>query len=265
MNKISIVIPTYKEPEALDLCLKSCIEGQVNKNEIIVVVDGFYDINKEVLDKWKDYISVLNLPENVGMIKAMNLGHYNASNELVFHVQDDNVFPKNWDDNLLKDYKPGMVLTPNQIEPIPSMFKQFYIKNLGLGKDLKTFDLERFWKEEQIISDVLNINIPTGIEESGNTFPFLISKQDYLKVGGFDESYPGPWCVDWEFFMKCKLIGLEMNRTYNCHFYHFVSLGTRTPEKVQQNQQIEMECHEYAKYKWGDYIKHNPTDNSKYV
>lgn len=264
---ISVVIPTYKEPDALDLCLRSCIEGQVNNNEIIVVVDGFYDLNKEVLDKWKDHISILNLPENVGMIKGMNLGHYNASHNLVFHVQDDNVFPKNWDERLLKDYKPGMVLTPNQIEPIPSMFRQFHIQNLGLGKDLKTFDLERFWKQEQLISDALNSNIPTGIEESGNTFPFLISKQDYLKVGGFDESYPSPWVVDWEFFMKCRLCGLEMMRTHNCHFYHFVSLSSSeiNPEKQAERQRIEHESHEYAKYKWGDYIKHNPIDNSKYV
>ena len=46
---ISVIIPTYKEPDALDLCLKSAIEGQSNKNQIIVVVDGFYDLNKEVL------------------------------------------------------------------------------------------------------------------------------------------------------------------------------------------------------------------------
>jgi len=80
---ISTIIPTYKEPDALDLCLKSAIEGQYNKNQIIVVVDGFYDLNKEVLEKYKNHIDVLNIEENVGMIRAMNLGHYNASNNLV--------------------------------------------------------------------------------------------------------------------------------------------------------------------------------------
>ena len=47
---ISVIIPTYKNPEMLDLCLKSTIEGQKNKNQIIVVVDGFYDLNKEALE-----------------------------------------------------------------------------------------------------------------------------------------------------------------------------------------------------------------------
>ncbi len=40
---ISVIIPTYKSPEALELCLQSAIEGQQNKNQIIVVVDGFYE------------------------------------------------------------------------------------------------------------------------------------------------------------------------------------------------------------------------------
>lgn len=252
---ISVIIPTYKEPQALDLCLKSAIEGQQNKNQIIVVVDGFYDINKEVLDKYKDDIQVLNLEENVGMIRAMNFGHINAIHDLVFHVQDDNIFPLNWDVRLEKAYQPNSVITPNQMEPNPSMFKQFVHEDLG---SIDTFDIDYFWHREELYSG-------NKTDECGSTFPFLISKIDYLKVGGLDEMYPGPWVVDWEFFLKCKLSGMKMIRTYNCHFYHFVSIGTRTPEKIKQNQQIEYECHQYAKYKWGSYIKHNPENNDKYL
>ncbi len=53
---ISVIIPTYKNPEILDLCLRSAIEGQLISNQIIVVVDGFYDLNKEVLEKWAKHI-----------------------------------------------------------------------------------------------------------------------------------------------------------------------------------------------------------------
>ena len=137
---ISVIIPTYKEPEALDLCLRSAITGQLHKNQIIVVVDSYYDINKEVLDKYSNDIEILNLEDNVGMIRAMNFGHCHAKFDLVFHVQDDNVFPTSWDKFLLEAYQPNSVLTPNQIEPTPSMFRQFDIKDLG--RDPKTFDLE---------------------------------------------------------------------------------------------------------------------------
>lgn len=61
---ISVVIPTFRSPDALDLCLKSAIEGQQGrKNQIIVVVDGFYDINKEVLEKYAQSIDILDLKE----------------------------------------------------------------------------------------------------------------------------------------------------------------------------------------------------------
>jgi len=253
---ISVIIPTYKEPEVLDLCLRSVIEGQHNNNEIIVVVDGFYDINKEVLEKYKDKINILDLEENQGLCRATNLGVYNASNELILVVNDDNIFPINWDIQLEKSYQPNSVITPNQIEPIPSMFRQFHIKDLG--RDPNKFNLEAFWKYEMEIHE-------NKIEETGSTLPFLINKNDYLRVGGWDESYPGAWVVDWEFFMKCEMNGIKMLRTYNCHFYHFVSLGTKTPERIADSQIKEQECHEYFYYKWGTYAKHNPINNSKLI
>jgi glycosyltransferase involved in cell wall biosynthesis len=251
---ISVIIPTYKEPEVLDLCLRSAIEGQQNKNQIIVVVDGYYDINKDVLDKYKDKIEILAIAENVGLCRATNLGVYNASNELILIVNDDNVFPKDWDVNLEEAYQPNSVLSPNQIEPTPSMFRQFHIKDLG--RNPESYNLNAFWKYEKNIKS-------SAIEETGSTLPIFMAKRDYLRVGGWDESYPGPWVVDWEFFMKCEMSGMKMLRTYNCHFYHFVSVGTRTPEKVAQNRQIEMECHDYFSYKWGTNAKHNPENNSK--
>jgi glycosyltransferase involved in cell wall biosynthesis len=253
---ISVIIPTYKEPEVLDLCLRSAIEGQVNKNQIIVVVDGYYDINKEVLQKYKDHIQYLALDENVGLCRATNLGVYNATNELVLVVNDDNVFPSNWDVHLERMWVPNRVLTPNQIEPTPSMFRQFHIKDLG--RDPKTFDLNAFWDYEKSISK-------DHFDATGSTLPFMMSKKDYIRVGGWDESYPGPWVVDWEFFMKCEMSDMRMIRTYDCHFYHFVSVGTRTPEKIAQNRQTEMECHDYFEYKWGSPAKHNPENNNKFI
>ena len=252
---ISVIIPTYKEPEALDVCLQSAINGQRLNNQIIVVVDGFYEVNKEVLDKYKDSIEILVLEENAGLCRATNLGVYNAQFDKILIVNDDNVFPDVWDQVLLEEYKPGYVLAPNQIEPIPSMFRQFKIENLG--RDPLTFDLNAFWTYEDKIKE-------HRLEPSGSTLPIFMSKLDYMKVGGWDESYPGAWVVDWDFFLKCELTGLRMLRSYHCHFYHFVSIGTEaTPEEKQRKSERERECHEYFKYKWGQYAKHNPINNSK--
>jgi glycosyltransferase involved in cell wall biosynthesis len=251
---ISVIIPTYKSPDALDLCLKSAIEGQQDrKNQIIVVVDGFYDINKEVLEKYAKSIDILDLKENVGLCRGTNLGVYNAKYDLVLIVNDDNVFPRNWDLSLLESYQPNSVVSPNQIEPTPSMFPQFIIENLG--RDPKTFDLEKFW--------MFDYHVTSGykVDETGSTLPIFISKIDYLRVGGWDENYEQGMVADWDFFLKCRLSGMKMLRTYNCHFYHFASISVNG----EKRRQAEMNGHEYAKYKWGNYIKHNPLDNSKYL
>lgn len=256
---ISVIIPTYKSPDALDLCLRSAIEGQQGrKNQIVVVVDGHYDINKEVLEKYKDSIDVLNLEENVGLCRATNLGVYNSSHSKILIVNDDNVFPRDWDTSLLASYWPNSVMSPNQIEPYQSMFPQFVIEDLG--RDPKTFDLEKFW--------MFDYHVASGnkTDYTGSTLPIFMNKLDYLKVGGWDETYPQGLVADWDFFLKCQLAGLNMMRTYECHFYHFVSLSTnKTPEQQLKRQQDEQFGHEYAKYKWGSYIKHNPQNNLKFI
>jgi GT2 family glycosyltransferase len=251
---ISVIIPTYKSPDALDLCLRSCIEGQQDrKNQIIVVVDGFYDINKEVLEKYAKSIDILDLKENVGLCRGTNLGVYNAKYDLVLIVNDDNVFPRNWDLSLLESYQPNSVVSPNQIEPIPSMFRQFVIEDLG--RDPKTFDLEKFWQ--------FDYHVASGnkIDATGSTLPIFMSKIDYLRVGGWDENYEMGMVSDWDFFLKCQLSGMKMLRTYECHFYHFASISVNGEKRAQ----AEMNGHEYAKYKWGNHIKHSTSSNLKYI
>jgi glycosyltransferase involved in cell wall biosynthesis len=249
---ISVIIPTYKCPDALDLCLSSCIEGQSQENQIIVVVDGFYDVNKEVLEKHAKSIDILCLEENVGLCRATNLGVYNAKYEKILIVNDDNVFPLNWDVELLKNYVSNSVIAPNQIEPTPSMFKQFHIKDCG--RDPKIFNLENYWKYEEPLRGLFS-------DETGSTLPIFMCKVDYLRVGGWDENYEQGMVADWDFFLKCQLSGMKMIRTYNCHFYHFASLSVNQ----EKRRNAEVKGHEYAKYKWGSHIKYNPENNLKFL
>jgi GT2 family glycosyltransferase len=249
---ISVIIPTYQSPELLDLCLQSAIEGQKNQNQIIVVVDGYYDINKNVLEKYSNHIDILDLTENVGLCRGTNLGVYNAKYEPILIVNDDNVFPMGWDEKLINKYQPGWVFAPNQIEPNPSMFPQFHIKNLGLTS--KEFNLKTFQEYEQTLS-------VDKTEFNGSTLPIFMSKTDYLTVGGWDENYPMGLVSDWDFFLKCNKAGFNMVRTYHTHFYHFASMSVNG----EKRQKAEHEAHMWAAYKWGEYIKSCPITNLKYL
>ena len=250
---ISVIIPTYKSPEYLDLCLESAIVGQDDENQIIVVVDGFYDLNKEVLEKWKDNIDILNLEQNVGLCRGTNLGVYNAKHDNILIVNDDNVFPLEWDIQLnywkLQD---NQMIVPNQIEPNPSIFPQFHIKDFG--SDPKIFNLDNYWGYENTIAKKI-------MDVTGSTLPIYMKKKDFIRIGGWDENYELGMVADWDFFLKCNLSGIGSSRIYNCHFYHFASVSANG-EKRQQAEQLG---HEYAKYKWGNYIKHNPENNLKFI
>ena len=248
----SVIIPTYKEPEYLDICLKSCFEGQVNNNEIIVVVDGYYELNKPILDKYPK-VNVLDLGSNQGLSVATNWGVYNATKEWIIVVNDDNVFPKNWDERLEIFKQKGVVISPNQIEPNPSMFPQFIIKDLG--KSPEEFNLEEYWEFEQTQYKQAELN--------GSTLPFMMNKYDYLAVGGWDVMYPSPHVVDWDFFLKCEYVGYSMKRAY-INFYHFAGAATRkTREQSAESTRKEQAAHQFFSTKWDDRAEHSMINNSK--
>ena len=110
--------------------------------------------------------------------------------------------------------------------------------------------LENYWKYEEPLRGLFP-------DETGSTLPIFMSKIDYLRVGGWDENYEQGMVADWDFFLKCQLSGMEMIRTYNCHFYHFASVSVNG----EKRRQAEMLGWEYFKYKWGNYAKRDKNNN----
>jgi hypothetical protein len=51
---------------------------------------------------------------------------------------------------------------------------------------------------------------------------------------------------------------MKMLRTYNCHFYHFSSVSVNG----EKRQETEKDAHEYAKYKWGRYLRRDKSNNN---
>jgi len=245
---ISVVIPTYKNPRCLDWCLTSAINNaHDDKNyEIIVVVDGFIEESQGVLNKHSNEIQVLDLGQNFGMQHALNMGVYNASYEKILIVNDDNVFPYGWNstlDGFAITSVNNRVITPNQIEPLgPSIFN-FTIKDFG---NPETFDLEEYsnWESK---------NRNGSWTEDGGIFPFLVSKRDYMMVGGFDTLYQSPFICDWDFFLKLEMAGIVFRRTDLLSFYHFGSIATknRSDGESDKFKKSEQDAFETFRYKWG--------------
>lgn len=237
---ISVIIPSYRNPKCLDICLESALRGQSNDNQVICVLDGYAEESSEIVKKYKNDVNFLPLPENKGMQYALNIGVFNAENEKILIVNDDNVFPVDWDNILEADYNENIVITPNQIEKEKSIFK-FVQYDFGTVED---FDLENFFVEEPNHRE-------DSITNDGGIFPLFLSKKKYMMIGGFDTIYPSPFICDWDFFIKCDLAGLKSHRSRKLNFYHFGSIATKNGKESDKFKKSEYDALQMYLYKWG--------------
>jgi len=238
---LSVIIPSYRNPKYLDLCLKSLVEGQVNKNEIIVTLDGYVDESAYLMKKYPT-VSWLPFQENQGFQSAINFAVWRTTGEKLFVINDDNVFPPEWDVRIEAHYHPNTVMTVNQIEPTgPGMFN---FPVVDCGQTVETFDMERFIQADKELSSNM-------VTLDGNIFPFVINKRWFMAVGGFDTFYNSPNLCDWDFFAKLELIpSVGHARIHHVHVYHFGSVATKKNAESESFKQREQYAMQQYTYKW---------------
>jgi glycosyltransferase involved in cell wall biosynthesis len=266
MNNITLIIPTYRNPKYLDLCLRSAVENRENpETRILVVVDGFFEESREVLEKY-DEVLYLDLDTNRGMQFALNAGVMQADTKYVFIINDDNVMPEKWDTRLmsvLEEFeevgKDRFVLTVDQIEPTgPGMFN-FHVKDLG--QTVETFQYEEYLKyEREITFDLRKGEFLFG---DGHIFPFVMMKRYYMACGGFDTFYNSPNVCDWDFFLKLELLGFTFPRMRRLKLYHFGSVATKKNAESQKFREREAAAFAEFDWKWGFQPYNHPQSNSK--
>lgn len=249
----SVIIPSYRNPEYLDLCLHSIVSNQSFDNEVVVVLDGYVEENQEVIEKYP-MVSWLPFEENHGMQTAINFGVWNAKYDKLVIINDDNVFPEKWDIRLNEVYDTDTVTTINQIEPTgPGMFA-FPVVDCGTTVD--TFNMDKFLQADTKFSN-------SKITSDGNIFPFVINRKWFMAVGGFDTYYNSPNLCDWDFFLKLELIPtIKRVRTHNLHLYHFGSVATKKNKESDSFRQREAYAIEQYMYKW-KFAPYNGVNNTK--
>lgn len=263
---ISAIIPSYRNPDYLDLCLKSATENMVGDDtEIIVILDGFAGWSYDVVNKY-DGIRVMSLADNKGMQWAINAGVMQANNEYVFVVNDDNVFGTEWDERLEVELKTcrdicfdrqifaNFVLTVNQVEPTgPGMFNH---RVHDIGQDVESFRYEEWLEYEREISDEIN-------QLTGAIFPFAVKKKHFMAIGGMDTFYNSPNVCDWDMFLKWELLGFKFPRTKMLHLYHFGSVVTKKNSESAEFAQRQAAAMREYEFKWGANPHNEPDTNSK--
>lgn len=259
---ISVIVPSYKNPRCLGICIRSFIDTSDNpSNELICVIDGHVDMYQEIINSYKTHTNIhfIKNTNNRGMPLSINMGVYYANHSHILIINDDNVFPKSWDSVLFQYIEEDdLVISPNQIERNPSIFN-FIQHDFG---DINNFDYKAFLEQEPLMRT-------DKLSDDGEIFPFFMSKKLFMAVGGFDVIYPSPFVCDWDFFLKLELIQTRFARTRAINFYHFGSVATKNSTntndayKFSQSEQFASQVF-YQKWGFQPYINrpsnsHKPT------
>lgn len=245
-SDVSIVIPTMSSERneyALRECLISLRESDFPMENILIAVNG-QDLPSEPL--LSDFAVKVIWVEEQGQCKATNAAVATVSTPWVMVSNDDMVYPSDWFERLIKGMLEAIseeidrpfTVSPQLIEPrdgAPTFKKVFFG---GVGGDFN----------KQGFIEYAKTHVGEGIR-SGFNLPFLINKEVWDLVGGYDVSYD-PWGSnsDSDFEYKLKLAGVEMWQNTNCPVYHF---SNTSPTFHPDNHSFWQKNYQYFIDKWG--------------
>ena len=237
-SSCTLIIPhlgaTDQQEKALDQCFYS-LKETVPDIKILVATNG---------RKCKHDKGHVDLYEQ-GQCKAVNAAVATTSTEWVFVTNDDMIYTNNWWQRLTSFYVSGkkdnkfLCVSPKLVEPKQGA-PTFIVKPFGGVEDFNKIAFENFSREREH---------PTELYKTGFNLPFLIRRDLWDTIGGYDVNYD-PWGSnsDSDLEYKIKLAGVQPYQAQDCVVYHFSQIsGTFSPE----NQGYWKKNWDYFIEKWG--------------
>jgi GT2 family glycosyltransferase len=170
--KISVIIPTYNNPEFFE---NFKINWQyLNGLEIVIVNDN---PQNNIEDLFKEFIGVKIIKNkiNLGFSKSVNNGVKHSSGDYLLLLNDDVVLKD-------KSYTKAIEYFKNDIALFAVSFCQLDKSGKTTGRN-KIFFKNGFFMHQAWDSNIFGIN---GWAEGGSS---LIDRKKYDELGGFDELY----------------------------------------------------------------------------
>lgn len=165
MPLISVIIPTYNRAHILSQAIKSVLEQTFEDWELIVVDDGSNDITKKVITPYlKDGRISYYYQDNKGVSAARNFGASLAQGPFFVFLDSDDSVSNNW----LMDF----VKVINKDKVVELVFCGIKVVR------------EEGEKSEKPSSRIKRKGMGWGIPITGS---FLLNREVFLKVGGYDE------------------------------------------------------------------------------
>lgn len=244
-KRCDIIIPVYKSPEWVKLCVYSLFKNTDDNllGRVYLINDCDDYLTKNLLINLKrkySKITLLNNYKNLGFIKSVNKGLKESKSDYVLLLNTDCIIAKNTIGKLInhieKNQKIGLIcpVSSNAANLTLNMFDGFtYMQMDNL--------LEKKFKGK-------NFNACTVV---GNCL--MITRECINKVGPLDEAYGTGYGEETDYQFKAMKEGFEAKVAIDTYVFHKseVSFGTtkEKQEKLEKNRKLFFD-------RWGnDYNK----------
>ena len=172
MENISLYVCAYNDEKEIEEVIIGILNLDPQPNEIIIVNDGSTDSTLEILNKYKNNITIFNLTKNMGIGHARNIAIKNSKNNIVATLDSDVVPEKTW---LLNIYN-SMIKHNSQL--CGGLLIVKYLRN----------NRYNYWRDVHIMHKFSEKKIP-DVQSFITGSNMILNKNAWNKVNGYDEQY----------------------------------------------------------------------------
>lgn len=215
---VSVVVPTFRRPEVLPETLASLLRQDVptEQVEVLVVDDGSGDATTEGVARVRaedPRLQYLSQP-NSGVARARNEGARRARGELLSFNDDDIVV----EPDMVRQHLAVRAEYPNALvnghwEFAPALAASLAETPFGRYR-MQT----ESWVKTAVGMTPLkgNWSAPTGVTACN----LGIRRDDFRRLGGFDEAFPHAGCEDQEFSLRAAAAGFSFVYSRDIRLWH---------------------------------------------
>lgn len=252
MKKCDVIIPVYKSPEWVKLCIYALFKN--TNEEILNTVYLINDCNDELtenclknLAQKYSKIKILKNKENLGFIKTTNRGLKASTADYVLLLNTDCIIAKNTIAKLI-----------NHIEMNNKIGLICPVSSNAANLTLEMFDGFSFMQMDQLLERKFSGMCFDACTVVGNCL--LITKECLNKTGFLDEIYGTGYGEETDYQFKAMEKGFEAKVAIDTYVFHKseVSFGTSVEkqERLNKNREIFFS-------RWGEQYNKLMSDYSK--
>lgn len=209
---VSVVVPTFKRPDILARTIESLLASEYPAGfEVIVVDNGSKDATASVV---QSYPAVRYIEQSSGGVAASrNAGARVAKGDVLIFVDDDIVVPRDMIRRQvirLQQFRPCLV---NGTWDFPAdMARELAETPFGRFR----LDLEK-WRRKQSLKPLYENCFEA---EAAAAYNLGVLREDFEKIGGFDETFPRASAEDLDFSLRAAGLGYLFVHDFDLHLLH---------------------------------------------